>query len=109
MTGDTGDQLVVECSRLGAELRLVVSGELDAATEPQLVAAATAAIDESGIETVVFDAAALSFIDSAGLRALMLCRDHAAKRGVPMRLIPGDGVVPRLLEVAGVSDWFCYD
>ncbi len=109
MTSGPGDQLVVDCSQSGSELRVVVSGELDAATEPQLVALATSAMDHVGVEAVVLDVGALSFIDSAGLRALMLCRDHAAKCGVPMRLMPGDGVVPRLLEVAGVTAWFCYD
>jgi anti-sigma B factor antagonist len=109
VTDDAVDQLVVDCSRSGGELRVVVSGELDAATEPQLVAAAAAAIDDTGIEMVVLDASALSFIDSAGLRGLMRCSDHAAQRCLPMRLIPGHGVVARLLDVAGVAEWFSYD
>ncbi|MEY2397265.1 MAG: hypothetical protein QOJ00_439 [Actinomycetota bacterium] len=108
MNSGSADQLQVGCERAGTELRVVVSGELDAATEPQLVATATAAMDDAAAETVVLDVTALSFIDSAGLRGLMSCHDHAARRGIPMRLIPGAGVVPQLLALAGVTEWFSY-
>lgn len=109
MTSEPADQLEVNCELAGTSLRVVVSGELDIVTETQLVATASAAIEDAAVESVFLDVAGLSFIDSAGLRALMMCRDHASKIGVPMTLIPGDGVVPRLLAIAGVTDWFCYD
>ncbi|MEY2404860.1 MAG: anti-sigma factor antagonist [Acidimicrobiaceae bacterium] len=90
-------------------LRLDVTGELDIAFEQDLVERARDAIAATKAPTVVIDLRRVSFIDSSGLRALLVCRDTAKERGVALLLAVEDGPVGRLLEVAGVRDWFDYE
>jgi len=91
-----------------ATLRATVVGELDLLTEPQLVAAFTQALDGTDATSSILDLRQLAFIDSSGLRALLLCRRHAAQRCVALSLQVAQGPLTRLLEVAGVRDWFTY-
>ena len=57
----------------------------------------------------VLDVCGLQFLDSSGLRALLACRDRARSAGVPLTLAVAAGPVTRLLDVAGVRDWFHYE
>jgi anti-sigma B factor antagonist len=93
----------VEC------LRVAVSGELDVAFEQELIERASEAIATTTAPSVVVDLRNVSFIDSSGLRALLVCRDAANERGLALSLAVEDGAVPRLLDVAGVRDWFDYE
>ena len=56
----------------------------------------------------VLDLRDVGFIDSSGLRGLLLCRDQAAALGIEFSLAVAKGTVSRLLDVAGVQDWFTY-
>lgn len=89
-------------------VRLIVSGELDIATEPQLIAAVSAAVITDGAAGLVVDLTGVPFIDSAGLRALLLSRTAAEERGLTFELAVHPGPVTRLLDIAGVTNWFSY-
>ena len=102
------DDFAVQLEEVGTTLRAIVAGELDLATEPRLVAVFTRALKAATATTTVLDLRQLAFIDSSGLRGLLLCRDHAAQQGVAFSLEVDQGPVTRLLEVAGVKDWFTY-
>jgi len=92
-------------------LRGAISGELDLATAPRLIAAFDAALNTAALDHaggVVLDLTAVGFIDSSGLRALLQSRDICAARELPFALTVTDGPVTRLLDLAGVQDWFTY-
>ncbi|HUS61924.1 MAG TPA: STAS domain-containing protein [Acidimicrobiales bacterium] len=89
-------------------LQIEVQGELDLLTEPDLVDHVDRALSISGAARVVMELRGVDFIDSSGLRSLLRCRDLVASHDRQLALIVGDGVVRRLLDVAGVSPWFSY-
>jgi anti-sigma B factor antagonist len=99
----------VDSRSVGGTLRVAVAGELDLLTEPELVDAVSDALADTDAAGVVLDLTDVAFIDSSGLRALLLCRNQAHDHGLPLALALRDGPVVRLLNIAGVTDWFSYE
>ena len=97
----------------GEEPRLVVRGDVDLDAEDRLVEAARSAVAGLGAartdRTLVLDLAAVTFLDSSGLRALLRSQALARSQGVTVRVVALPGPVTRLLEVAGVADRFDYE
>ena len=106
MSSDT--LFTVHIEETGDVLRGTVEGELDLLTEPELVGAFGQAIETTTATTCVLDLRQVGFLDSSGLRGLLLCRDAAAARDIAFSLGVDDGPVTRLLDLAGVRDWFAY-
>ena len=80
-------------------VRLVLSGELDIASAPEL----ERRIGEAGASALVIDLGGLTFVDSTGLRLLLsVCAPDA--RPAPAELIPGPPTVQRVFELAGVAE-----
>lgn len=104
---DIGFVLHVE-KRTG-HLRLLVSGELDLYREAELRSTVDTVLADQAPDRLVLDVCGLQFLDSSGLRALLACRDRARSAGVPLTLAVTTGPVTRLLDVAGVRDWFNYE
>lgn len=95
----------------GGTARVVLGGELDLECEAAVAGAVAQVLDgdAGGLGELVLDLRAVTFIDSSGLRAVLRGRDDAEARGVRFFLaVDGAGPVTRLLEVAGVADWFRY-
>ncbi|MCW2575470.1 MAG: anti-sigma factor antagonist [Modestobacter sp.] len=90
-------------------VRLVVTGELDFYREPDLRSALEALLAQSPPQRLVLDIGGLQFLDSAGLRVLLVCRDRCRSADVPFRLAVAPGPVTRLLDLAGVRSWFSYE
>jgi anti-sigma B factor antagonist len=110
MTRLPGDDVFdVRTERRADHLRLLVSGELDLFREADLRRALDDVLAHTTPERLVLDVRGVQFLDSSGLRALLLCRDRARSIGVPLALAVTPGPVTRLLDVAGVRDWFAYD
>lgn len=86
----------------GEEVRLVVRGELDLATADSLDARLAALADRK--RPVLLDLRPLSFMDSSGLRSLMLARERAAGGDWGLRIIPPEGEARDVLRVSGVED-----
>ena len=99
---------VVRQEREGSLLRITLSGELDLHTEGELRAAFMAALVEGQAEKTILDLSALQFLDSSGLRGVLVCRDRARAAGSSFALAVVPGPVTRLLAVAGVETWFDY-
>ena len=75
---------------------VLVSGELDLATAPQL----SAAVAEHGdAKMLVLDMTATTFIDSTGVRALLEAHHRSAGSGSRLLVVAGDGAVRRVLEL----------
>jgi anti-sigma B factor antagonist len=82
---------------------LTLRGELDLASAHQLEES-FAAIDEQGPTRVTIDLGGLAFIDSSGLRALLIADARARDRGYELVLLPGQEPVQRVFEMTGALD-----
>jgi anti-sigma B factor antagonist len=84
----------VTVQRDDAVATVVVSGELDLATVPQL----SATVAEHGdVSLVVLDLTAVTFIDSTGVRVLIEADRACARSGSRLAVLAGDGPARRLL------------
>lgn len=88
--------------------RVSASGELDAATAPELLEALSAAIPAAARAPgaiVVGDLDGVTFCDSRGLSTLVRATRAAARTGASLRLVAGaDAAVARLLARTGMTD-----
>jgi len=87
----------------GSPAVLVLTGELDAYAAERL----TAEIDrvDPGATAIELDVAAVSFVDSSGLRVLLKASDRlGARRRTVLRDAPA--ALVRLLELTGLLDHF---
>jgi anti-sigma B factor antagonist len=84
--------------------RLLVSGELDLATSPELERALTR-LCLDGASEIEIDLRSVRFIDSTGLRTLLLAKDLCAEHGAEFFVIPSDNATQRkLFEVTRVTE-----
>jgi anti-sigma B factor antagonist len=89
--------------RDGACHTLVMVGELDMASAPPLDAALHR-ICADGAEQVALDLSRLTFMDSTGLRVMLVAKDLCERHGCEFQLIPGPAQVQRLFEVTGLLE-----
>jgi anti-anti-sigma factor len=78
---------------------VAVSGELDLATAGQLWAELEPLIKRDAL--VVLDGTAMTFLDSSGLRVLLLAGKRAAEGGTAFRLVAPQAAVQRVLDLSG--------
>lgn len=97
-----GPQLVLETTRIGLHDVIVASGEIDLASAARF----ESAIEGFSGQEVVLDLRGVDFMDSAGLKVLLGQRSRLDESGGALRLVLGEGVVMRLLELTSVSDAF---
>jgi anti-sigma B factor antagonist len=100
------DQLVLTTTREGTAVLVAVAGELDAHSVPSLQAL-TARLISDGFVRFALDLSQTTFIDSAGLRALIELQATVQENsdGKLVLQAPADGVT-RLLRIAGLGDHF---
>ena len=93
----------VEASDSEGVRRIVLVGEFDLAAMPTAetsLAEATA----NGYGALEIDLRALTFLDSSGVRSLMITVDRCRERGMPLTIIPGPRGVQRVFEITGLVD-----
>jgi len=96
--------IVVERAEPGVEV-VVVTGEHDLSTAPELERRLEAALDSG--QPVVIDLLGTTFIDSTVLRVLICAREQAGDRSLGFRCALGESTghgVRRLLELTGMED-----
>ena len=99
---DAGN-LLIDVSSEGERVVLRLDGELDLASVPALEqAVADAPLD--GATEVVLDLRGLEFIDSTGLRAILLQDKRSAERGQAFALVRGSEQVQRLMNMTRVDE-----
>jgi anti-sigma B factor antagonist len=98
--GDAG--LALEVGGTGDRVVVAVSGEVDLATAPQLEECLLAHADRD----VTVDLARVSFLDSSGLHALVVARNHLHQRGHELRTINEQDHVRRAIELTGLAPVF---
>jgi anti-anti-sigma factor len=84
-------------------VRLEPVGELELAT----IAEVEGPLHEllaAGFRAIVLDLAAVTFIDSAGLRSVVLAREAAAAHGATLSVLPGPPPVQRAFELSGLTE-----
>jgi anti-sigma B factor antagonist len=95
----------VRTEQRGATAVVIPTGELDIDTAPALERTLERAL-ESGADRVVLDLRELEFLDSSGLRSLLLARRRAEDARKPFALVAGSHELERTLEIAGVHSIF---
>ncbi|MEV0390626.1 STAS domain-containing protein [Nonomuraea sp. NPDC050643] len=81
---------------------VALAGELDTTNHAHLTAYLGQALGDPA-DQVVFDLRELTFLDSSGLRALLLCHRSSAEAGGELRLACLQPLPARLVEVTGVG------
>jgi anti-anti-sigma factor len=84
---------------------MTVSGDL---TADQVDAFRRSCLDRftSGVRDVVLDLEYLTFVDSAGLEALLWVIDETSERGGQVRLVKPDPTVGKILEISRLDRRF---
>ena len=82
---------------------MAISGEVDICTEAQLQQSLLRIIRERPA-SLMLDVSGVSFMDCAGLRALLVTRRRAEMRGVFLRLIATSAAVRRIIELTGAQE-----
>jgi anti-anti-sigma factor len=84
--------------------RLILSGELDIASAPDLEAAITRLCTAGALE-IELDLRELTFIDSSGIRALLGARDSCVEHHAEFFLLPStDPDLQRVFELTRLLD-----
>jgi anti-sigma B factor antagonist len=91
----------VATHREGSRVTVTVTGELDLHSSTILGDRLAELSDVTDIE---LDAGGVSFIDSAGLRALLMASKAAGDRGSELRVVVLSDQMARVVEIAGVTE-----
>lgn len=84
-------------------VRMDVGGEVDAESSGRLGAAIEAAL-ASRPERIEVSLTAVTFLDSSGIRTLMVGRSRAADQGSALVITGVQGSPRRVLEISGILD-----
>lgn len=98
------DVITVEVGTQQDCARLEVAGEIDASTSATLAEAIDGAW-APGVRRIEIDAAAVTFIDSAGLRVLVAAQRAAEESGRRLTVVNASASTKRLLEITGLSEY----
>lgn len=79
------------------------TGEVDISTADALEATLTDALAGPGLREVVVDLADVPFLDSSGVRVLVLAATAARERGAVLRVTDPRPVVARVLQITAVG------
>lgn len=93
----------VEVRTEGRAAIVVVRGELDLATSPELEQQLQHVWD-TGAESLVIDLRELEFMDSTGLSIIVKAHQRLSEEGRQLSLVRGSQQVQRLLDLTGVSE-----
>lgn len=89
--------------RHAARAVVELCGELDLHAAPRLTEQLAALLDDA-VTAIELDASAVTFVDSGGLRAMLLGRQTALARGATVRLSAASQKVTWIVELAGVAE-----
>jgi anti-sigma B factor antagonist len=99
--------LLVETNDDGDGVGLEISGELDYATAPKLASVVEEALGGEPHD-LRLDLSGLRFVDSSGIRALLVVADRCSREGHALRLLDVGAEIQRRIEGYGIADRFQY-
>jgi anti-sigma B factor antagonist len=82
---------------------LRLRGELDLASTP-ILSAQLQQTGSAGPAAIVIDLSELEFMDSTGLRSILMASEQCEKSGLRFAVVPGGRQVARLLEIARIEE-----
>lgn len=103
LTGHTRGLLDVGVEHDDSTARVVVAGELDAATAPELDATLGALASDDAVRRIVVDLAEVTFIDSKGLQALCRKAKAADTDGFDLAVVGVRDRIRRIFVLTGVD------
>jgi anti-anti-sigma factor len=92
--------------RLDGSYLIVLAGELDFATADKFRRAGLAALATDGCSRVLVDMMDVSFIDCAGISALVAIRTAAVEAATPLVILDPSDRVARLLQLTDLERVF---
>ena len=101
--GDPRESLVISTDREGSKAVVRLDGELDLYASPKLTSVVGDLLSE-GVTTIEIDAGALTFADSAGLRAFLIARKDADAGGASLAVTEVSEPLDRVLEMTGLRE-----
>lgn len=99
---DDAEQLHLNTTVRGGTATLQAAGELDIYTSSRLLAL-TEQLCTREVDEIVVDGNDLSFVDSAGLRALVLAHDRASAQGIDLRVGAASDALDKVLSMTGLD------
>lgn len=102
------DALTVDVRHDEGVARVVLTGELDAATSGILRSAVERALERDDTARLVVDLTQVAFVDSSGLRAILQAKMTSAEVPVDVRVSPTSAVA-RMFVMTGVGDFLLDD
>jgi anti-anti-sigma factor len=104
MSDSFREPFVIEVTELSAGIyRVVVSGEMDIATSPELVSRLSTVRGPAPYHVLV-DLAQLSFIDSTGIKALVASAKDAASHGGTLVVVAPTANIQRVFDIVQLSE-----
>jgi anti-sigma B factor antagonist len=97
-------QCAVDVVESTGALRIRVRGEVDMACAPELLDTLLAADVPSG-GTLVVDLAGVTFMDSAGISALVEAHRQREASGVALRVVEVPPLIAKMLRITGVDPY----
>jgi anti-anti-sigma factor len=86
----------------GDRVRIRIGGELDTLSAPRLIGAVHDLVD--GVAACIdVDCGDVWFLDSAGIRALIVIRNEALRMGVDFAVVRASETVTRILDMTGLT------
>lgn len=98
----TSSPITIEVVPIDAGVILAVAGEIDLLTADELSEAL--AVEVARRELVVVDLTAVEFLSSSGLAALALAHRAAVEADHELRLVAGNRVTLRPIQITGLAD-----
>ena len=95
--------LSIEDEVVGDRRTIVVRGELDLSTSPELATALEGAAD-GGTTTVTLDLQGVGFIDSSALRTIVMSGRALAAAGCTLEIGPRSDMVARVLTMTSLDE-----
>lgn len=105
-----GDDVVsvADVRRSDNRATIRLRGEVDALVEQTIVDSIRRTVVLPNLAAIDVDATDITFIDSSGLRALIVGREVALSHGVEFEVrITADSFVERVFTIAGLADVLC--
>lgn len=99
------DRLTARSTTVGGASAIAVEGELDMETGPHFTEQVELAVWGT-VGAFVLDLSGVTFLDSAGLHALLRARAYLAREDRALVLVCPAGPARRTLDLAGVLDTF---
>lgn len=95
-------QLDISTEETGDRVGLVLGGELDIASAPQLEALLAQA-EASGPSTIIVDLRGLDFMDSTGLRVIVSADARARETARRLVVVRGAQTVQKVFQITGLD------